>query len=66
MTILKVQMDSPESGEHSKYLDSMSEVSKTNSQIHFQNLYFPHNPFFVRTKIAKPREKKGFCGKYNF
>ena len=36
MTILKLQKDSPQSGEHSKYIETMSEVSRKNFQNHFQ------------------------------
>ena len=66
MTILKLQIDSPESGKHSKYLESMSEVSRKNSQSHFQKLYFPQNPFFSRGFAIFVLTKKGLCGKYKF
>ena len=46
MTILMLQKDSPESGEHSKCLQSMSEVSRKKFQSHFQKSYFPKNPRF--------------------
>ena len=42
--ILKLQKDSPESGEHFKYQQSMPEVSRKKFQSHFQKSYFPKNP----------------------
>ena len=35
MTILKLQKDTPGSGEHSRYLQSMSEVLRKHFQTHF-------------------------------
>ena len=44
--ILKLQKDSPESEEHSRYLQSISGVSRNNFQTHFQKSYFFEKPFF--------------------
>ena len=46
MTILKLQKYSFESGEHSKCLQSMSEVSRKDFQTHFQKSYFIEKAFF--------------------
>ena len=40
MTLLMLQKDSPESGEHFKYLQSMYEVIRKKYQVHFQQTYF--------------------------
>ena len=47
MTILKLQKDSPESGEHFKFLQSMSEVSRKAFQTDFQESYFLEKAFFL-------------------
>ena len=46
MTILKLQKDSSDSGEHSKCLQNMSEVSRRDFQTNFQKLYFCEKVFF--------------------
>ena len=53
MTILKLQKDSSESGEHSKCLQSMSQVSRKDFQTHFQKSYFFEKAFLFRQKQAK-------------
>ena len=50
MTILKLQKDSFESGEHFKYLQNMSEVSGKYFQTHFQKSYFFEKAFLFRQK----------------
>ena len=51
MAIRKLQKDSLESGEHSKCLQSMSEVSRKDFQTHFQKSYFFEKAFFY-TRLA--------------
>ena len=46
ITILMVQKDSRESGEHSKYLQSISEVSRKDFQTHLRKSYFFRKSFF--------------------
>ena len=65
MTILKLQKDSPESGEHSKCLQSMSEVSRKDFQTHFQKSYFFEKAFFYAFGLFLS-EKKAFSKKYDF
>ena len=67
MTILKLQKDSSESGEHSQCLQSMSEVSRKDFQTHFQKSYFFRKSFCFQTKIGQTRiKKKAFSEKYYF
>ena len=53
MSILKLHKYSFESEEHSKCLQSMSEVSRKDFQTHFQKSYFIEKAFFFRQKYAK-------------
>ena len=57
MTILKLQKDSLESGEHSKCLQSMSEVSRKDFQTHFQKSYFSEKAFFLTGDLIQLRTR---------
>ena len=46
MTILKLQKDSPRSGEHSRCLQSILGVSRKNFRTRFQKSYFFEKAFF--------------------
>ena len=46
MTILKLGVDSPESGEHPRYPESMSGVPRKDFLINFQKPYFFEKAFF--------------------
>ena len=46
MTILMLQKDSPESGEHFKCIKSIYEVSRKDLQVHFQQAYFFEKTIF--------------------
>ena len=50
MTILKLQKDSPRSGEHPRCLQSISGVSRKNFQTRFQKSYFFEKAFFCATE----------------
>ena len=60
MTILKLQKYSFESGEHSKCLQSMSEVSRKDFQTHFQKSYFIEKAFFSGKNRPNAYKKKLF------
>ena len=69
MTILKLGKDSPESGEHSRYPESMSGVPRKDFLINFQKSYFFEKAFFL-TCLAyfslKNVKKNAFSKKYGF
>ena len=46
MTILNLGVDSPESGEHPRYPESMSGVPRKDFLINFQKPYFFEKAFF--------------------
>ena len=48
MTILKLQKDSPKSGEHSRHLQSIFGVSRKHFETHFKNRIFSKKLFFKR------------------
>ena len=48
MTILKLGVDSPESGEHPRHPESMSGVPRKDFLINFQKPYFFEKAFFTR------------------
>ena len=52
MIILKLQKNSPRSGEHPRCLQSISGVSRKNFQTRFQKSYFFEKAFFYGKGIA--------------
>ena len=54
MTILMLQKDSPESGEHIKWLEHMWQVSRKDFTSHFQKAYFNENPLFLEETDRNP------------
>ena len=59
-----VQKDSPESGKHFKYLQTVSEMSRKVFQTHFQKSYFFEKALFFQTKIGQMVEKKKIFRKH--
>ena len=55
-----VQKDSPESGKHFKYLQTISEVSRKVFQTHFRKSYFFDKAFFSNKNRPNVHKKKLF------
>ena len=64
MTILNLQKDTPGSGEHSRYLQSMSEVFRKHFQTDFQKSYFSKTLFLLYEFGLFLPEKKKLFGKH--
>ena len=60
MTILKLGKDSPESGEHPRYPESMSGVPRKDFLINFQKSYFFEKAFFEAKNRPNTCKKKLF------
>ena len=66
MTILKLGKDSPESGEHSRYPESMSGLPSKDFLTNLQKPYFFEKAFFYTCLAYFSLQKKAFSKKYDF
>ena len=60
MNILKLGKDSPESGEHPRYPESMSGVTRKDFLMNFQKSYFFEKAFFEVKSSPNTFKKKLF------
>ena len=55
MNILKLEKDSPDLGEHSRYPESISKVSRKDFLMNFQKSYFFEKAFFFSPNTCKKK-----------